>query len=99
MNRTYIRVWQELDLVEVTTHLLVLGDISSICGNCREVGIDLKLESCPKCGAKFKYAATQRPLSPQATKRLRDRRPDLTFIDYEDFKAISERTKARDFFK
>ncbi len=86
-------------MAEVTTHFLVVGDISSICGNCREVGIDLKLESCPKCGAKFKYAATQKPLTQSATRRLKERRPDLTFIDYEDFKVISERTKARDFFK
>ncbi|MBI3315484.1 MAG: hypothetical protein HYZ87_00715, partial [Candidatus Omnitrophica bacterium] len=32
-------------------------------------------------------------------KRIKDRRPDLTFIDYEDYKEITGKQQAREFFK
>lgn len=100
----YIRVWQPCEISEITRHLLVVGDLTADCASCRELGIDYsKAEACPKCGTKFRFIACRglgREGARSGTvKRIKDRRPDLTMIDYEDYKEITGKQSARDFFK
>ncbi len=97
----YIRVWQACDVQELTKHLLIVGDLTADCASCRELGIDYSFaRSCPKCSTEFKFIAL-RSLGGGggAVKRIKDRRPDLTFIDYDDYKQITGKQQARDFFK
>ena len=100
-----IRVWQPCDIAEVTKHLLIVGDITADCANCRELGIEYaQAKQCPKCATVFRFIASRSAGRLDGSrggtvKRIKDRRPDLTFIDYEDYKEITGKSQARDFFK
>ena len=104
MTREFLRIWQVFDLEEVEKHLLILGDLTGDCAACRELGISYQeARTCPRCKTAFKYVTSRRlETHPgerfQIAGRLRERRPDLVFIDYEDFKRTLGRKKARDFF-
>lgn len=90
-----IRVWKEIDIKDVSSHLLIAGLSSGDCSNCRELGINYSTAaSCPKCGTDFKYIASRG----KEIRKIRDRRPDLIFIDFEDYKRITGFLKAKDFF-
>ncbi len=101
----YIRIWQSCDITEVTKHLLIVGDITADCAGCRELGIIYQeVKSCPQCGTVFRFIASRNTGKMDrdrggTVKRIKDRRPDLTFIDYEDYKEITGKQQARDFFK
>jgi len=97
----FIRVWQACDIEQITKHLLIVGDITADCAACRELGIEYaQARNCPKCGTDFRFIAQRSAgrMDKGAVKRLKDRRPDLTFIDYDDYKAITGKQQARDFF-
>lgn len=104
MSREYLRAWQQFDIEEVEKHLLILGDVTADCATCRELGIPyLGARECPKCKTIFRFVTSRRLESHpgerfQIVSRLHEKRPDLTFIDYEDYKRTLGRKKARDFF-
>ena len=105
MSREFLRTWHEYDIEEVQKHLLILGDLTGDCASCRELGIHYQeAKECPRCRTSFKYVTSRRlETHPgerfQIVSRTRDRRPDLAFIDYEDYKRTLGRKKARDFFE
>jgi hypothetical protein len=89
----FIRVWKEFDIGDISKHLLIVGDITGDCSSCRQLGIDYSTaKSCPKCGTDFKYIATRT----RETRRIKHKRPDLIFIDFEDYKKAAGKIKARD---
>ena len=100
----YIRVWQSVDIENVTKHLVIVGDITGDCAQCRELGIAYaSAKTCPQCGTEFRFITARSAtgsvkMSGATVKRLKDRRPDLTFIDYDDYKSITGKQAARDFF-
>ncbi len=100
----YIRIWQACEIEEITKHLLIVGDVSADCASCRELGIDyVKAHECPKCGTMFRFIAPRNTgrldgARGGTVKRMKERRPDLTFIDYEDYKEITGKRQAHDFF-
>lgn len=96
-----MRVWQENDLDEINRHLLIVGDLSGDCSQCRQIGIDYASSiTCSKCQTAFKYIASRsKEVSFGHIKRIKEKRPDLVFIDYHDFKQALDRQKAKDFFK
>ena len=101
----YIRIWQACDVQEIGKCLLIVGDVTADCAACRELGIDYaSAKNCPKCGVTFRFI-TSRLAGPldrnrgATVKRIKDRRPDLTFIDYQDYKEITGKQQAREFFK
>ena len=100
----YIRIWQSCDIAEITKHLLIVGDITADCASCRELGIDYSAaKACPKCSTVFRFIASRNTGKLDhgrggTVKRIKERRPDLTFIDYEDYKEITGKTQAREFF-
>ncbi len=97
-----IRVWQACDLEGITKHLLIVGDVSADCAACRELGVDWQnSRECPGCRTVFRFIATRRTDGARGTnvRRIKDKRPDLTFIDYDDYKDITGKQQARDFFK
>jgi len=99
-----IRVWQTVDLEGVQKHLLIVGELSGDCAACRELGIKYaEAKTCPKCGVTFRFITVRGAIgglktSAGAVKRIKDRRPDLTCIDYEDYKSLTGKQSARDFF-
>lgn len=100
----YLRVWQKCDIEEISKCLLIVGDVSADCSACRELGIDYaNSPRCPKCGTTFRFitsrGAGKLDLARGGTvKRIKERRPDLTFIDYDDYKEVTGKQSARDFF-
>ena len=100
----YIRIWQACDIQEISKCLLIVGDVTADCAHCRELGIDYaKAAQCPKCRTTFRFIASRNTGRLDSgrggtVKRIKDRRPDLTFIDYEDYKEITGKQQARDFF-
>ena len=100
-----IRVWQACDVAEITKHLLIVGDVTADCAACRELGIDYsQVRACPKCGTTFRFIASRKTGKLDrdrggTVRRIKDRRPDLTFIDYEDYRDITGKQQAREFFK
>lgn len=104
MTREFLRTWQAFDLEEVEKYLLILGDLTGDCAACRELGIQYQsARECPRCKTVFKYVTSRRlETHPgerfQIVSRLRSIRPELVFIDYEDYKKTAGRKKAREFF-
>ncbi|MCS7205732.1 MAG: hypothetical protein NZ853_08540 [Leptospiraceae bacterium] len=58
MSELYIRVWEKVDLKEITKHLMIIDDFYGMCANCKEVGLNfVKHTKCPKCNTEFFYLA------------------------------------------
>lgn len=93
--REYIRVWKELDLSDIEKNLIVAGDLSCDCFACRHIGIEKNAVQCPNCGAHFKYMAFRRRVTSGYLKKLFAEMPYLTFIEFDDFKALTGKSDAR----
>lgn len=102
--KTWLRVWTEKELSEIEPHLLIVGDSLADCAQCRELGLDYKtVKQCPNCKTTFSYVTSRRFESHpgerfRIVKRLSEIRTDLVWIDYDDYKKLTGREKARDFF-
>ncbi|UCC95482.1 MAG: hypothetical protein JSW40_01720 [Candidatus Omnitrophota bacterium] len=90
-----LRVWKEFDLQDIEKHLIVVGELSSECFSCHKIGIDSKSSVCPTCGAGFKYMGFRRKLSMNYLRQIREELPQLTFIDFDDFKRAIGKRDAR----
>lgn len=91
----FIRVWKEVDIKEVSEHLLIVGASTGDCSKCRELGINYStVKTCPKCGTDFRYIASRN----KEIRKIKEKRPDLIFIDFEDYKKETHFIKARHFF-
>jgi NAD(P)H-hydrate repair Nnr-like enzyme with NAD(P)H-hydrate dehydratase domain len=91
----FIRVWKEVEVGDITEHLLVVGDVSGDCCKCRALGIDYaKVKACPECGTDFKYIASRTG----QINRIKSKRPDLIFIDLDDYKKAVGKIKAKGLF-
>lgn len=101
MTKHFIRVWREVDIGEMENHLLVVGHLRSDCANCKELGLDLSEKKCPKCGTEFKYASTRVTGEHKFSTliKIKNKRPDLICVDFDDFKRMSGKSKAQQFFK
>jgi ribosomal protein L32 len=105
MSRGWIRTWIEGDIHDIESHIVIAGDLTSDCGSCKEIGLDiLKHRSCPHCGTPFKYVTSRlvggaAPERYAILKRIHSKCPDLIFIDYDDYKKLTAKSKAEDFFR
>jgi len=93
--RSFIRVWEDADLTDVEKHLIVVGDLSAECFGCHKVGIDSKARACPGCSAIFKYIGFRRKLQTSYLHKVREERPRITIIDFDDFKKSTGKRDAR----
>jgi hypothetical protein len=96
-----IRQVKEFNLDEVCSHLLVVGDLTGDCFNCKELGLNyLNIKTCPKCKTEFRYITSRR--SPDSSLRnlasLYRKRTDLTCVEFSDIKEHKNRQNAKGFF-
>lgn len=103
MSSEWIRIWKEEDFSSISKALILIGEGSSDCGNCRHLGIEYsKVSKCPSCGVTFRYAGLRSARSSgdrlRWVRKIRQDHPDWTIIEYEDFKSTMDRKKARDIF-
>lgn len=102
--KTWLRIWAQKDISEIEKHLLIIGDAKGDCAQCRELGLDYKrVTQCPNCKTTFAYVTSRRFESHagerfQIVRQLGEIRSDLVWIDYDDYKKITGRQKARNFF-
>ncbi|MEK6733421.1 MAG: hypothetical protein AABY55_07320 [Candidatus Omnitrophota bacterium] len=90
-----VRVWNEMDIDDIGKHLLIIGESTGDCSNCRELGINYSTATtCPKCNNYFKYVASRT----HEIRKIKTRRPDLIFIDLEDYKKAAGKIKAKSLF-
>lgn len=90
-----IRVWKEIEVEDLSKHLLIVGLLTGDCASCKELGIDYaSAKTCPACGVTFKYIASRS----KEVRKILHKRPDLIFIDFEDYKKATGSLKARNLF-
>lgn len=101
-NRS-LRVWQELDLDEVRTHLLLIDDLYGTCASCKQIGLNyLKDSVCSGCGTTFKYMATRIKNPGETGKilaRIKKEGLKLTLIDREDYEKAQAEKNIGSLFK
>lgn len=98
-----IRVWTEIDIEEIDKHLVIVDDIHGFCPGCKQTGIKYnEISKCPKCDRNFKYVTTrENPKSTSGQKilaKIRKNIPNLTIIDYSDYKSVTDKNKAKSLF-
>ena len=91
----FIREWKEFDLADLQDHLIVVGELSSECYHCHEVGLEKTARACPKCKTYFKYMGFRRKLQPSFLKKVKDETPSLILVDFDDIKKASGHDDAR----
>ena len=97
----FIRTVKEFDLDDISHHLLLVGDLSGDCFNCKEMGLDYaNVISCPKCKTDFRYIASRRTANfdIKSAVSLHKKRTDLIYIEFNDLKKHQNREKARNLF-
>ncbi|HSV97147.1 MAG TPA: hypothetical protein VLM75_09455 [Spirochaetota bacterium] len=98
----HIRVWSEVDLAEIQSHIITVDDKFGFCPGCREMGIRLEgLKKCPKCDREFKYVTAHESRGAKGFEmvgRIRKKLPHLVFVDYDDYERISGKKKAESLF-
>lgn len=89
-----------MDIGSIKPHLLIYGDLSAQCANCQAMDLKLDMTSCPKCANEFKFIAFRnvRNHLPKMNK-IHEERPQIEFVDFEDYKRSVGEIKARDFLK
>lgn len=104
MAKEFIRLWIQEDTELIGKHLLIVGESYSDCGNCRQLGLDFtKVKRCPECNTEFKYITSRYAGGGAADRfrwlrRITEQRPELPFVDYDDYQKHMSRHKARDIF-
>ncbi len=92
----FLRIYKKFYLDEVKTHLMTYGALSGICANCKSMDVKIDVPQCPQCHTEFKYIAFQN-IKDHMPKMLRiaQERPQIIFVDYEDFKRLEGEEKAK----
>lgn len=100
MSDKLIRTYQKFNTADITPHLLVYGAISGNCAKCDKMDIKVDMPKCPGCDTPFHYIAFRQPKQhmPKLYKLL-ENNPNLTIVDYDDYKKYIGASKAEDFFK
>ena len=75
---------------------MTYGMLTGMCANCKDMDVKLDHLKCPACGNEFKYIAFQN-VKDHMPKMLRIAcdRPNIIFIDYDDFKKLEGEEKAK----
>ena len=100
MNPKFIRVYKKIDIDDIKEHLMIVGDLSASCSKCNHMGIKIEMSQCPECNAAFRYIGF-RNVKENMPKMLKlgESRPELIFIDFDDFKRMTGAVRAQEFFK
>ncbi len=96
VEERYIRIYKKFYFDELKAHTLLYGMLSGSCSACKEVDVKLDATVCPACKQPFKFIAFQnvRDHLPKM-KRLAHERPDVLFIDYDDYKRLEGEERAK----
>lgn len=99
-KKDWMRCWKQFSVDEIKKSLIIIGDLTADCYACKEVGLRYdSIQTCPNCGVTFRFvssrqAAGNAPTRYRDVQRITSRRPDLTFIDFDDFKKLTGKSQA-----
>ena len=95
-SERFLRIYKKFFLDEVKTHLMTYGALSGTCANCMHMDLKVDALKCPECNTEFKYVAFQniREHMPKILK-ISSERPNIIFVDYDDFKKLQGEEKAK----
>ena len=100
MNGKFIRVYQNLDINNIKSHLMIYGDLSASCANCSKMDFKLDAAYCPECKTEFKYISFRNiKVHWPKVQKLFQERPHFKIIDFEDYSRGIGAAKAFDFLK
>ena len=105
MSPVWGRVWAEFELDDLKNYTLLVGELSSNCGKCKEMGLDTETASnCPSCGTEFRYLTSRHVAGGKDARfgilgRILKKRPDMQLIDYDDWKKLLSKQAAKDFLR
>ncbi len=99
MAKSFIRVYKEFDIEDISKHLIIFGELLATCNNCSRLGLELSTRTCPECKTEFRYATFSQSRDKESQIHKIVNMTDLIFVDYDDFKRISGKLKAKEFFK
>ncbi len=96
-SERFLRIYKKFYFDEIKAHTLLYGVLSGSCSSCKEIDIKLDALQCPSCKNIFKYLAFMNPREhlPKMLK-ISHERPNLVFVDYDDFKKVEGELKARE---
>jgi hypothetical protein len=98
----YMRIWNEVDIKDVESRIIIVDDKFGHCPGCKKIGIELKdLIKCPSCGREFKYVTSKEAQGGKfdIVNRTRKKLPNLVFVDYGDYEREVGKKKAASLFK
>ena len=96
-SERFIRIYKKFYFDEMKTHSLLYGALSGSCSNCKAMDIKLDIKQCPSCKTVFKYIGFINPREHMPKMmRIAAERPEIIFIDYDDFKKIEGELRAKD---
>ena len=100
MSQKFLKVFKKADIKDVQAHLLIFGDLSAHCAQCQAIDIKFNARVCPQCQTDFKYIAFRNVMHhiPKMYK-ISEERPDVVFVDFEDYKKNLGAIKAEEFLK
>lgn len=100
MSEMLMRFYKMAELSEITSQLLIYGDLTGQCAHCHGLDVKLSMPKCPSCGANFNYVSFRNVTShmPKIIKLLTER-PDVRIVDYDDYKRNLGKSKAKEFLK
>jgi len=95
-RKTYpVRIWQQVDIEEIRSHLMLIDDLYGMCASCKQLGLNyLKDKTCPKCGNEFRYIASSLKSPADTAKllaRIESEKLPFTLIDREDYDRATSR--------
>jgi uncharacterized protein with PIN domain len=97
-----IRIWQEVNISDITENIVLVDDKFGHCPNCKKIGIELKdLTHCPSCNREFKYVSSKEAVSGKhdiVTRSLK-KLPNMKFVDYNDYEHAVSKDKLGTLFK
>ncbi|MFN3605043.1 MAG: hypothetical protein ACK4UJ_10065 [Leptonema sp. (in: bacteria)] len=101
MAEIYIRMWKQVELANVTKHLIIVDDLYGMCANCKEAGLNfVKNKNCPKCGTNFLYLTTKNYKEiPKILNRIKMENLPYTLIEKEDWEKATSKSTLDSLFK
>ncbi len=97
-----IRIWTEIDIQEIDSHIIMVDDTLGYCHKCKTIGIDIRdIKKCPSCGREIRYVTSTEAKGgrPEIVSRIRKKLPHLAFVDYDDYIRLTGKKKAESLFK
>jgi len=96
-----IRIWQEVNISDITNHIVLVDDKFGHCPNCKKIGIVLTdLTHCPSCNREFKFVSSKdsRHGKHEIVTRSLQKLPNMKFVDYDDYERAVSKDKLGNLF-